>query len=252
MSWRKYRSTPITFSAWKLEFSEFSVNTRGPSRLERYFSCIQEIWALSHYTGTGFIHRCKDAFENDASLIHPTEVTRWDCEDDDGVFVRDDAVETVCGCPTSSSTAPEPTPAPLARAWATLSPTPAPLTPTLPPSTPTPEPVAPVSPSSCGATESFRITSAGLREVEGCFQATDASFSNEGGTLEIWSVSGTTDLDQISVFGFADDGTGDVVSQTPSQFATLRPFRRPRRAPRVLCIRRERMWFYSPFVVLAF
>jgi len=159
--------------------------------------CAQEVWVLAYYDDSSLYIRCKDYFENDASLIHPTEVTRWDCEDDDGDYTREDVVETECGCPSTSSldTTPSPT---------TPETTPAPLTPTLAPYV--------AVPSACGATESFRITSVGLPEVEGCFQATDESFSNPGATFEIWSVSGNTQFNQVVILGVADDGTGEVVS----------------------------------------
>ncbi|CAN0087269.1 unnamed protein product [Scytosiphon promiscuus] len=163
-----------------------------------------------------FYHRCIDADENDATLIHPTEVTQWDCVDGDDFTILD-AVTTSCGCttpsPTLGSSFQEPTPVP-------LTPTPTPLTAaaSLAPSTPTPEPVAPVSPptpqpaglSTCGATESFRVMSGSFPEVGGCFQATEESFSNPGGTFEVWSVSGNTNYDQVVVVGLADDGTGET------------------------------------------
>ncbi|CAN0417563.1 unnamed protein product, partial [Pylaiella littoralis] len=61
------------------------------------------------------------------------------------------------------------TPAPF-EAPSTPPETPAPESSPPQPSAGTPQPVA-SSPSSCGATESFQITSDGLREIEGCFQA---------------------------------------------------------------------------------
>lgn len=65
-------------------------------------------WVLTYLNeGEGvYVHRCRDADVNDASLIHPTEVTRWDCEDDEEDYTVLDAVETECGCPSPAPTAP--------------------------------------------------------------------------------------------------------------------------------------------------
>ncbi|CAN0129309.1 unnamed protein product [Scytosiphon promiscuus] len=184
------------------------------------------MWVLSFHDVAEdmFYHRCLDVDENDATLIHPTEVTQWNCWDSDSGGNSDsehyttlDAVTTNCGCPTPSPTmgptSPEPTPVPF-----TPTPTPSTAAATVAPSTPAPEPVAPVSPptpqptglSTCGATESFRISSGSLPEVGGCFQATGDSFSNPGATIEVWSVSGSTNSEQVIVVGFADDGTGET------------------------------------------
>ena len=85
---------------------------------------------------------------------------------------------------------------------------------------PAPTPVAltpattpqPAVPSSCGANESFRITSAALPEVEGCFQATEAMHST-GSVVETWSVSGSIEYDQVMLSGNQDDG--EFVSHPP-------------------------------------
>ena len=108
-----------------------------------------------------------------------------------------------------------------------LAPTPVPAT-LVPSVSPTSAPVAvgsstspatfaPVSRSgpSCGATEPFQVTSVDLPVVEGCYQATEASYST-GGAYEVWSVSGTLELGEVVVVGFTDDGTGEYVSQVPS------------------------------------
>ncbi|CAM9886034.1 unnamed protein product [Scytosiphon promiscuus] len=87
-----------------------------------------------------------------------------------------------------------------------------------------PQPVDPVAPptlqpsdySSCGATESFQIVSEGLAEVEGCFQATNESFSIPGATIEIWSVRGNIGFGQIAVVGYAADGAGEVTDPSYS------------------------------------
>ncbi len=66
----------------------------------------QAVWILAYYDVSEdlLLHRCKDADENDANDIHPTEVTEWKCLDDDAEFyTRDDAVETTCNCPTIPS-----------------------------------------------------------------------------------------------------------------------------------------------------
>ncbi|CAN0410202.1 unnamed protein product, partial [Pylaiella littoralis] len=83
-----------------------------------------------------------------------------------------------------------------------FAPSEAPLTPPGP--TPAPQPVV-TSPFSCGATESFQITSDGLPEIEGCFQATDESFSNLGSNLEVWTISGDTSYDQVAVVANSAD-----------------------------------------------
>lgn len=75
------------------------------------------------------LHRCKDADETEASLIHPTEVTQWDCRDADSEspeFAVVDAVETSCGCatpaPTSSPTTSSPTTGPASTQSPTMVP----------------------------------------------------------------------------------------------------------------------------------
>ncbi|CAN0444073.1 unnamed protein product [Pylaiella littoralis] len=138
-------------------------------------------------------------------------------------------IETGSGSPAGSTTF---TPAPGASPSLTPAPfeaTPTPPGPTLspfkapstPPKTPapesspqqpsagTPQPIA-SSPSSCGATESFQVTSDGLPEIEGCFQATDASFSKLGSNLEVWTVSGDISFDQVAVIGYSADENEQV------------------------------------------
>ncbi|CAN0458263.1 unnamed protein product, partial [Ectocarpus sp. 12 AP-2014] len=60
------------------------------------FGTIWAIWVLSQYQdyvlGGTLEIRCKDSDENDASLIHPTEVVQWDCEEADNEFTRLDYV----------------------------------------------------------------------------------------------------------------------------------------------------------------
>jgi len=68
--------------------------------------CAQEIWVLAYYDGSSFSIRCKDANEDDANQIHPTEVSQWDCEDEDGDYTVLNAVETECGCPTPAPLTP--------------------------------------------------------------------------------------------------------------------------------------------------
>ncbi|CAN0028224.1 unnamed protein product [Pylaiella littoralis] len=104
----------------------------------------------------------------------------------------------------ATPTPPGPTPSPF-EAPSTPPKTPAPESSPQQPSAATPQPVV-SSPSSCGATESFQITSGGLPEIEGCLQATDASFSNLGSNLEVWTVSGDTSYDQVAVIGYSADG----------------------------------------------
>ena len=81
-------------------------------------------------------------------------------------------------------------------------------------STPTPT-ASPASGLACGATVSFQVASVDLPVAEGCYQATEASYST-GGAFEVWSVSGTLDFGEVVVVGFTDDGTGEYVSQVPS------------------------------------
>ena len=76
--------------------------------------------------------RCRDAHGNDASQTHPTEVASWECLDGDDDFTTLDAVDTTCGCSTSTPTATpapttglEQTPAPLLESAAPIAPTPA-------------------------------------------------------------------------------------------------------------------------------
>ncbi|CAN0423046.1 unnamed protein product, partial [Ectocarpus sp. 12 AP-2014] len=70
------------------------------------FGTTWAIWVLSQYQdyvlGGTLEIRCKDSDENDASLIHPTEVIQWDCEEADNEFTRLDYVTTTCGCTTLS------------------------------------------------------------------------------------------------------------------------------------------------------
>ncbi|CAM9634834.1 unnamed protein product [Ectocarpus sp. 6 AP-2014] len=100
---------------------------------------------------------CKDAYEDDATTLHPVEVIQWNCystADED--YTRLDEIEITCSCGTvagytpspvySPIATPEPTPAPVSPPIATPEPTPAlveptPLTPA--PITPTPAPVSP-------------------------------------------------------------------------------------------------------------
>lgn len=84
----------------------------------------------------------------------------------------------------------------------------------LSPDTPTPPPAGtgPVA-GSCGAEESFQITSSALPDVQGCYQSTNESFSNPGSLKELWTVSGTTASDQVTVIGWAEGGE-KVVSQS--------------------------------------
>eukprot|EP00752_Nemacystus_decipiens_P005787 g5236.t1 len=163
------------------------------------FYTTDPIWVLAHFDAVEEFYRirCRDADYQDASLIHPSEVTQWDCMDDDDEFTRLDAATATCGClstssdPSSASTSPAPV----------LTPEPTPVT---SPSTPTP-----VDPNACGETESFRIKSDQLPLVEGCFQATQESFANPGASFEVWTVSGNTQYDQVIVAAIADDGTGE-------------------------------------------
>ena len=124
-----------------------------------------------------------------------------------GVLLEASASEAEAPVPTpATETTPAPTPVT----------TPQPVAPT--PVT-TPQPVTapattpqPAVPSSCGANESFRITSAALPEVEGCFQATEAMHST-GSVAETWSVSGSIEYDQVMLSGNQDDG--EYVSHPP-------------------------------------
>ncbi|CAN0509192.1 unnamed protein product, partial [Ectocarpus sp. 12 AP-2014] len=95
---------------------------------------------------------CKDAYEEDATTLHPVQVIQWNCYSTvDEDYTRLDEIETTCGCGTfasyySSIATPEPTPAPVSPPIATPEPTPAPVEPTprTPvPITPTPAPVSP-------------------------------------------------------------------------------------------------------------
>lgn len=92
----------------------------------------------------------------------------------------DDELKLECGCSTPAPTSP-----------------------------PTEQPVT--AAASCGAAETFRFTFGDLPGIEGCFQQT-FSFSDPGSTSEIWSMTGTVDLEQVFVFAIKDDGAGDVVS----------------------------------------
>lgn len=109
---------------------------------------------------------------------------------------------------TAGAESPPPTTAPVATPLPTMG-TPTPQPSAQQPSAATLAPFV-AAPSSCGATESFQITS-DLSEIEGCFQATEESFSNPGSTAEAWTVGGDLDYEQVAVIGFADDGTGDEV-----------------------------------------
>ncbi|CAM9980650.1 unnamed protein product [Ectocarpus sp. 12 AP-2014] len=66
---------------------------------------------------------------------------------------------------------------------------------------------------SCGDGESFLISSDVLPAVEGCFQNTQQLFSN-GDEYEWYSVSGTSEWDQVTVMGessaFADDDGDEI------------------------------------------
>eukprot|EP00752_Nemacystus_decipiens_P005791 g5239.t1 len=167
------------------------------------------IWVLAHHDTIEEVYRirCRDANEEEASTLHPTEVVQWNCVDELGEFTNLDYVTTTCGCPsTSSSSSSVPaTPAPTSPS------TPEPTSPTTP---------APVDPNACGATESFRIKSDELTDAEGCFRSTQESFANPGSTFEVWTVSGNTNYGQMVVFGLADDGTGEV-DDTPYLLAYL-------------------------------
>ncbi|CAN0059164.1 unnamed protein product [Ectocarpus sp. 4 AP-2014] len=83
------------------------------------------------------------------------------------------------------------------------------------PSTPSPvtDTLGGTSAGSCGDGESFLITSDALPAVEGCFQSTQLSFS-DGDEYEEYSVSGTSDWDQVTVFGvssaLADDDGNEI------------------------------------------
>ena len=59
------------------------------------------VWVLAHYDETKGVYtrRCYDADINDASLIHPTEVTQWDCYDEEtSDFTRTYGATATCGC----------------------------------------------------------------------------------------------------------------------------------------------------------
>ncbi|CAB1106192.1 unnamed protein product [Ectocarpus sp. CCAP 1310/34] len=100
---------------------------------------------------------CKDAYEEDATTLHPVEVIQWNCystADED--YTRLDEIEITCSCGTvagltsspvySPIATPEPTPAPVSPPIAMPEPTPAPVEPTPltpAPITPTPAPVSP-------------------------------------------------------------------------------------------------------------
>ncbi|CAM9231429.1 unnamed protein product, partial [Scytosiphon promiscuus] len=66
---------------------------------------------------------------------------------------------------------------------------------------PTPDPEA----TSCEEDESFQITSSALPVTQGCFQIATETFSTPGTTIEVWSVDGTVDPEQVLVGGLAED-----------------------------------------------
>ncbi|CAM9557408.1 unnamed protein product [Ectocarpus fasciculatus] len=94
------------------------------------------VWVLGYYTTDGeFFRRCKDAFEEDSSTLHPADVLQWDCKDRDDTDSEmypdlDAAVTVTCGCDS-------PTPAPTSTAAPTLGQT--------APSSPSPEMVTEAS-----------------------------------------------------------------------------------------------------------
>eukprot|EP00752_Nemacystus_decipiens_P005788 g5237.t1 len=176
------------------------------------------IWVLAHHDIVDELYhiRCRDANEEEAALLHPTEVVQWNCVDNLGEFTGLDGVTATCGCPVTPGPTAAPDFVPPATPTPTSPSTPEPTSPSTPELTspPTPEPTspttpAPVDPNACGSTESFRIKSDQLPVVAGCFQATQESFSNPGSAFEVWTVSGSTLLGQVMVFGLADDGTGE-------------------------------------------
>eukprot|EP00752_Nemacystus_decipiens_P005789 g5238.t1 len=150
------------------------------------------IWVLAHHDIVDELYhvRCRDANEEEAALLHPTEVVQWNCVDGLGEFERLDGVTATCGCPV--------TPGPTAAPGSVPAATPAPTSPTTP---------APVDPNACGAIESFRIKSDQLPDAEGCFQATEESFAT--GNLDVWSVTGRLEFNQFLVLAISDDGTED-------------------------------------------
>ena len=116
----------------------------------------QETWVLAHYDSIEewYTFRCRDADGIDASETHPTEVTSWECfREVDEDYTRLDAVDTTCGCPSTTSIALEPTPAPF----------------------------TPTAPTSCSDGDSFYLDVLGyswddLGTLDGCFS--DSGYTN--------------------------------------------------------------------------
>ncbi|CAN0415771.1 unnamed protein product [Ectocarpus sp. 12 AP-2014] len=101
-----------------------------------------EVWIIATYRYDTYNTRCRDYGLNDYTTLHPTEVSYWACEDDEGGYAYNDlsaTISTTCGCDTPAPTAAPATPAPTA-APATPDPTSTPATPdpTATPATPDP------------------------------------------------------------------------------------------------------------------
>ena len=108
----------------------------------------QETWVLAHYDSIEgwYYFRCRDADGIDASQTHPTEVTSWECIDENDYYTVLGAVDTTCGCSSSSPITSEPTPAPF----------------------------TPTTPTSCSDGDSFYLDVLGyswddLGTLDGCF-----------------------------------------------------------------------------------
>lgn len=74
-------------------------------------SRVQSVWVLASFSDNVASPWCKDAGENDATLIHPADVPQWDCLDSsEDEFSLEDYVSIECGCgetpaPVTPSTA---------------------------------------------------------------------------------------------------------------------------------------------------
>ncbi|CAN0349467.1 unnamed protein product [Ectocarpus sp. 12 AP-2014] len=119
--------------------SLFSLPHADDLNFARPLACLQ-VWGIATFVAGTENTRCIDFYTNDYTTQHPTEVSYWACEDDDGGFsytTLSATISTICGCDTPAPTAaPNPTAAP-----PTPDPTAAPTTP-LPTAPSAPAPTA--------------------------------------------------------------------------------------------------------------
>ncbi|CAN0400174.1 unnamed protein product [Ectocarpus sp. 12 AP-2014] len=211
--YEEYASTTVDgrfYSDGDLDDGEYFFKTRYLSEFDDLVDDVDdsddvEVWVIATYQNGVTTTRCRDYFLYDYTTQHPTQVSSWDCEDEqDGDWVYEATISTTCGCDDTpapmEALTPAPTPARTATP-ATLAPTATPPTP-LPtaPSAPappaasaTPSPLAAAEPTSDSLTPALTTTFSPTRAPEVASSPHPVSTASDeapAGEVARWVVAG--------------------------------------------------------------